>query len=257
MRFDFNGKVAIITGAASGIGKAVARELARLGAHVAICDRDRERGAKLAGELKEYGGDALFAEVDVAEARQVEDFVTETVQWKNKLNFVVHSAGIFPAGSVLEMSEKVWEQVIDVNLKGTFVVNRAVARQLLASGEGRIVNISSPAGKIARANYSAYCSSKAGVTMFTQVLALELAQSGITVNAVCPGQVETAGVLKMLKTEEDTERYRNRVNIIPMGRVAQARDVVGAVLFLLSDAADYITGQCLYVDGGYTAGILT
>ena len=273
--YDLSKRVALVTGAGGerGIGRAVARRLAADGAAVAVADlRLRESGAwggleAVAAEIEASGGRALPLVGSVADAGQVDDMVAATLEHFGRLDIAVNNAGAAAGPDrvpVVELPEAEWDRVQAVNARGTFLCCRAAARHMIErGGGGRIINISSLAGQRGIARYAAYCASKFAVVGLTQVLAQELGPEGITVNAVCPGLVDTerlAGMAEGLRPEGVTaEAYRQELvdanaAMTALGRVAQPEDVARTVAHLASDEAVYLTGLCVSVSGGAWMG---
>jgi len=252
---DLTEKVAIVTGAAMGIGRATALLLAHAGANVAIADLDLEGARKVASEIEALGVKALAIEADVAKAADAKRMVEATVGRLGGVDILVNNAGIFPIKPALDLEEEEWDQVQDINIKGTFLCSQAAARQMVKQGRGgKIVNLASiDAVYPLLVGFAHYDSSKAAVIAFTKNLAKELAPHKINVNAVAPGIVDTPGVRRLaepLGLDPDVV-FSPR---IPWGRLEQPEDVAKAVLFLASDAAEYITGTCLFVEGGFLIG---
>lgn len=245
-----DGKVALVTGAGSGIGAATAVRFAQDGAKVACCDVNLENLEKVVAEIQGGGGEAIAVQCDVSQKAQVEAAFARTVEAFGGVDCVVNNAGITRDKSAKKLSEEAWDAVMAVNLKGTFLVCQAAINQMLAQGRGgRITNTASVAidGNFGQANYSA---SKAGVVGLTRTLALECAKAGITVNAVAPGATDTA----MFNGVPDDIKAMI-VKSIPLRRMAEPREVASVHAFLCSDDASYVTGQLLYVDGGATLGV--
>ena len=245
VRKDLTGKVALVTGAARGIGRAIAHKLAARGASVAIADLLVDAAGAAAEELKSGGFSALALAVDVSSADSVEETVNKTVEKFGSVDVLVNNAGITKDGLLFRMNEADWDSVLAVNLKGVFLTTKAAARVMAQKRWGRIINISSVVGLMGNSGQSNYAASKAGVVGFTKACAKELAGRNITVNAVAPGFIRTE------MTEKLPERAREAfLSAIPLGRPGTAEDVAAAVGFLVSDEAGYITGQVLQVDGG-------
>lgn len=243
------GKVALITGAGGGIGAATARLFAREGARVALNDVRPESLAELSREIAASGGEALALAGSVTVKAEVEQVVQSILQRWGRLDILINNAGVIRDALLPRMSEQAWEEVLAVNLKGSFLCAQAASVPMAAQGGGRIVNTASISalGNIGQANYAA---AKSGVIGLTRTLALELARHNITVNCVAPGFTETpmtAGIPAQLKDE-----FLQR---IPLRRMAQPVDIAAAHLFLAGDEASYITGQVLFVDGGISVGI--
>jgi 3-oxoacyl-[acyl-carrier protein] reductase len=247
---DRASRVALVTGGAHGIGRGIAQAFARSGAKVAIADRgDREAGSTAQEIAADTGAELLPVTVDVRDAASVESAVQRIEAMLGPIDVLVNNAGIYPNTPVVDMDEAEWDAVFDTNVKGMFLVSRAVARRMIDRGlGGRIVNISSGAAESGRIGAAHYCSSKAAVNMFTRVLALELAPHNIAVNAVGPGLIEVPD------WSLSSEYINALIASTPMGRIGQPEDVARAVLYLASPDATYITGTTLYVDGGSLAG---
>ena len=250
---NLSGKSAIVTGAASGIGREIALTLAANGAKVTVADINPEGAASVAGQIAESGGMAVVAQVDVTDSERVNSMVEAATSAFGSLYILVNVAGFGFNSRIVDMREEDWDLVLGVNLKGQFLCCRAAARRMIEQGQGgRIVNIASTAANNARYEGGAYCAAKAGVVQLTKVLALELGEYGITVNAVGPGFTETPA------TVESSDEYRsNFLAQVPAGRSGRTSDIANAVLFLASPLAEYVNGQAIYVDGGYSAGKLT
>lgn len=240
------GKVALVTGASRGIGRAIALTLAEAGADVAINYSGNEAKAmEVVAEVEKLGRKAIAIKANVANAQEVEDMVNQVLDSFGKLDILVNNAGITRDNLIMRMKEEDWDAVIDTNLKGVFNCIKAVTRPMMKQRSGRIINISSVvavAGNPGQANYTA---AKAGVIGLTKTTAKELASRGITVNAIAPGFIETD------MTDVLSENVRSEMmKAIPLGRLGKPEDVAKAVRFLASPDADYITGQLLHVDGG-------
>ena len=251
VQFHFEGQVAVITGAAQGIGAACAERLARDGAAVALWDVDATNGEALAATLRERGQRAAFMPCDVADKSAVDAALAATLQAFGRVDALVNNAGIFKAADFLDIVEADWDAVINVNLKGTFLVGQAVARAMAKTGGGAIVNMSSVNAVMAIPSIASYNASKGGVNQLTRVMALALADHGIRVNAVAPGTIATELARKaVLGSDEAKARILSRT---PMKRLGTPEEVADVCAFLLSGAASYITGEIVYVDGGRLA----
>lgn len=241
-----NGKIAVVTGASRGIGKAIAMKFAQLGATVVI---NYNGSAQKAEEVKQSiiadGGRAVIKQCNVADYDACEAFIKEVIDQFGRIDILVNNAGITKDGLIMQMSEEDFTNVVDVNLKGTFHCIRFASRQMMKQRSGRIINMSSVVGISGNAGQINYAASKAGVIGMTKSAAKELASRGITVNAIAPGYIETdmTNVLSD-KVKEETMKQ------IPLGRLGQTEDIAAAAAFLASDEAGYITGQVLAVDGG-------
>lgn len=238
-------KVALVTGAGRGIGKAIAQGFSDSGAIVAVNDIDTRSSALTVGILH---GEARAYTADVADSAAVNAMVERVVSDFGRLDILVNNAGVEPRASILEMSDEDWQSAINVNLSAAFYTSRAAGRVMKAAGEGVIVNIASIAGhNIPIALRSGYVASKAGLVGFTRECAREFAAYGIRVNAVCPGVIETEMTAHL---RQNTEQMAKWLADIPQGRLGIPEDVAGLVLFLCSDASRYLTGQAINVDGG-------
>lgn len=241
--FGLAGRVCIVTGGAQGIGEACIRRFARENAKVVIADIDDSRGKALATEL---GG--LYVHCDVGDKAQVDALVAQTVAAHGRIDVLVNNAGIFRAADFLEVTEADFDAVLRINLKGSFLVGQAVAREMAKAGKGSIVNMSSVNGVLAIPTISSYNVSKGGINQLTRVMALALADKGVRVNAVAPGTIATELASKAVLTSDEAKaRIMSRT---PMKRLGEPSEIADAVAYLASDAASYITGEIVVVDGG-------
>jgi NAD(P)-dependent dehydrogenase (short-subunit alcohol dehydrogenase family) len=246
----------IVTGAASGIGRAVVTALARRGTPVVLCDVDATGAESLRERLTRDGASAWATAADVTEPGAVERMASEARRAAGPLAGLVNCAGIYPVTPFLELGAGEWDRVLGVNLRGPFLMTQAVARRMIADRvPGSIVNISSTASRLARPGIAHYGASKAGLNQLTAVTAVELAPHGIRVNAVLPGVIATDRVLEGVRSPAGQAEQASKLARIPMGRMGEPAEVVELVLFLLSPAAAYCTGGLFTVDGGYTLGI--
>ena len=248
--FDLSGQVAIVTGAARGLGRALAVGLAAAGAKLALADI-LDLSCTLA-QIEGGGGEAIAVPTDVRDKAQVARLVAETVGRLGTVDVLVNNAGINLIRPTLETSEEDWDLVLDVNLKGAFLCCQAAGRVMLEKGAGAIVNIGSINSEYVFPNSAAYNASKAGVLLLTKTLAYEWGPYGVRVNAVCPGFMETPMLEEIQRGKQGLAE--SRTGRIPLRRFAAPEDLVGAVIFLASPAAAYVTGHALYVDGGWTLG---
>jgi len=238
-------KVAVVTGAARGIGREIALSFARAGADVSAWDVDGEELKSLGSEIEEAGRRFLGLEVDVSESDHVKKAVENVLDGFSRIDILLNNAGITRDNLIIRMSDSDWDSVINVNLKGVFNCTRAVVRVMLKQKKGRIVNISSVIGIFGNAGQSNYAASKGGIISFTKSIAKELASRGITVNAIAPGFIDTEMTRSL--SDEIKEKY---VQTIPLRRMGSVEDVAELALFLVSDEASYITGETIRVDGG-------
>ena len=250
-------KVALITGAGSGIGRESALLFAREGARVVVVDVDDEAGQETVRLIRENGGEATFVHADVSRAEDVRNMIAQAESTYGRLDILFNNAGIFHPkdGSVLETEEEVWDRVIDVNLKGVFLGCKYGIPALLRAGGGVIINTASFVALMGAAvSQIAYTASKGGVLALTREIAVEFARQNIRANALCPGPVETPLLAELLS---DPARRQRRLVHIPMGRFARAAEIAHAALFLASDESSYVNGAAFIVDGGITAAYIT
>ncbi|TWT25353.1 SDR family NAD(P)-dependent oxidoreductase [Planomicrobium sp. CPCC 101110] len=251
-------RTVIVTGAASGIGKGIAEKFAEEGSKLLLVDIKEQ----LLNETKQHlaaaypDAEIKTAAGDLTSADFVEQIIAECKAAFESVNVLVNCAGIFPSTPFLQISREEWSRVIGLNLSATFFLTQAIARLMVETKpeNANIINISSTASEVARPGVAHYCSSKAGVKMLTQVLALELAPHSIRVNAVGPGLVETEALLGTLNNEKAIAEHNEKVSFAPLNRTAELSEIAAAVYFIASKEASYITGQNLLVDGGYSAG---
>ena len=236
----------MITGAARGIGRGIAEELAREGCNVVIADLDQRKDCEpVADEIRKMGVEAIGVGCDVSKKSDVENLIKKTLEKFGRIDIMVNNAGIYPYKPFLDLSEADWDKVIEINLKSVFLCSQEAAKHM---GEGgRIISISSIASMVAFSGLAHYCASKGGINCLTRVMAVELADKKITVNAVAPGAIATPG-----SAGGSEEQMKQTIAMIPAARMGKPSDIANAVAFLASEKSDYITGQVIVVDGGWT-----
>ncbi len=248
--FDLSGKVAMVTGSTRGLGEVAAKALAKAGADIAICGRNKDDLKRVSKEIKKLGRNAVSVYLDVTSADSVQLGVDGIFQHFDKIDILVNNAGINHRVPVLEYTEDAWDSVIDTNLKGYFLVAKVVVPQMIERGYGKVINMSSILGTIALPNQLAYASAKGGVDQMTKVMAIEWAKQGVRVNAIGPTYFETELVAQI---RNDPERFNFINERTPMGRWGYPEELEGILIFLAAPASDFITGQTIYIDGGWTA----
>jgi NAD(P)-dependent dehydrogenase (short-subunit alcohol dehydrogenase family) len=247
--FDLRGKKAMVTGSTRGLGETAAMALAKAGADVAVCGRVKADLARVAGAIRDMGRESVGVSFDVTSKPDIHRGVSEILDQLGPIDILVNNAGMNHRFPVLEYAEEHWDQVLNTNLKGYFLVAQAVVPQMIERGYGKVVNISSILGAVGLPNQLAYASAKGGVNQMTKVMALEWAKQGVRVNAIGPTYFETEMVKQI---REDPERFNFINERTPMGRWGHLPELEGSVIFLAAPASDFITGQTLYVDGGWT-----
>ncbi len=248
--FDLTGKVAMVTGSTKGLGETVALALAKAGAAVAVCGRNPADLERVSGAIKALGRNSAGFHLDVTSREKVHQGVKEILDTFGRVDILVNNAGTNYRVPVLEYPEDQWDLIINTNLKGYYLVAQAVVPQMIERGYGKVINVSSIAGQIALINLMAYASSKGGVNQMTRVMALEWAKLGVRVNAIAPTYFETEMVQQI---RNDPERMKFINERTPMGRFGKLPELEGLVIFLAAPASDFITGQVICIDGGWTA----
>lgn len=248
---SLRGKVAVVTGAGRGIGKAISLALAREGCDCAVVDIRSKAADKVASEIKVLKRRAVFIRTDVSKGVDVERMVEEVMEKLGRIDVLVNNAGIFEFANTEDLSEEDWDRTIDVNLKGSFLCSKAVGKIMIKQKCGKIINVASLAGKAGVPRMAAYCASKAGIISLTKTLAVEWAKYNINVNAISPGMTKTKGNIRAWR--DNTEDYKRYLKRIPLARAAEPEEIARAVVFLAASDSDYMTGQELIIDGGIIA----
>jgi 2-deoxy-D-gluconate 3-dehydrogenase len=248
-KFSLKGKSGIVTGGGSGIGKAIAKGVVQAGAEIMITGRDKERLEMVADELRPFEGPVVPIQTDISKMGDIKNLVDRTVKEFGKIDFLFNNAGIIRRSPSEEFTEKDWDETISTNLKGPFFLAQSVARVMISQKrKGKIINTSSLAAVHGGKRVPAYAASKGGLAQVTKSMANDWAKYNILVNAIGPGWVKTELTEPL---QQDKERFAEITNRIPLGRWADPDDLIGAAIFLASDASDYITGQTIFVDGGW------
>lgn len=244
-------KVAIITGAAQGLGKAIALRYAHEGANIVIADLNEKKGNEVKKEIEAFGKKALFVKIDICVISQIKKMVQKAIEEFGRVDILVNNAGIMIRCPFLEVTEDIWDKTLDINTKGSFFCAQEVAKEMVKSGNGgRIINIASFLGKVGylHSNHAPYEASKAGVITMTKQMAIELAPYKINVNAIGPGIIQTE---MTAKSRRNSSHVAEVMKEIPLGRYAVPEDIAGVVVFLASEDANYMTGTTVFVDGGW------
>ncbi|MBS3147455.1 glucose 1-dehydrogenase [Candidatus Woesearchaeota archaeon] len=242
-------KVAIVTGASSGIGKAIAILFAKQGAHVVIAARSAD-GKKVENEIRKMGGSAIFIKTDVTSNTSVKSMVAQALKTFKRIDILVNNAGIMLGGTAETTSEQTWDAVLDTNLKGTFLCSKHCLPHLKKTKNAAIINIASEWGLNGGQGYAAYCASKGGVVNLTRAMALDHAREGIRVNCIAPGPINTHMLTSAFKKDE----LKYIASLVPLGRIGTPEEVANVALFLASDLSSFVTGSIYSVDGGDMAG---
>jgi NAD(P)-dependent dehydrogenase (short-subunit alcohol dehydrogenase family) len=247
--FELNDKVAMVTGSSRGLGEVAAKALAKAGADVAICGRKSNAVERVSSEIRAMGRNAAWFSFDVTSKQSVWEGVERIMTHFGKIDILVNNAGTNYRVPVVEFPEEAWDLVINTNLKGYFLVAQAVAPQMLQRGYGKVINMSSIFGTTPLPTHIAYAASKGGVNQLTKVMALEWAKKGVRVNAIAPTYFETEMVASI---RNDPDRFKFINERTPMGRWGNLPELEGLVIFLAAPASDFITGQVIFIDGGWT-----
>lgn len=248
--FSLTDRIAIVTGAGRGLGRAIAEGVAEAGAHVVAVSRTPEELEATAQAVRDLGRQALVVPADVTRIDDIDRVVERTLAEFGRIDILVNNAGINIPQFAVDVTEEAWDAIMDVNLKAPFFLCQRAGKVMMEQRKGKIVNLASQMALVGLHKRSAYCASKGGMVQFTKVLAIEWATTGVNVNCVAPTFIETPFTAPMFADKEFREEVVRR---IPMGRVGQPRDVVGAVVYLASDASNLVTGHTLLVDGGWVA----
>ncbi len=246
-KFSLEGKSALVTGAAGGIGSEVALELTQAGARVAVCDIDEAGARRVSAALP----DSIAVSLDLSRAASIDEAVAEVLRQLGRIDILVNCAGVNKREPVLDVSEETFDSIVDVNLKGLYLLSQRVARGMKEHGGGRIIHFGSLTSAVGLGDVSVYAATKGGVAQLTKAMAVEWAKFGIRVNCVCPGFIKTPLTVPLWENEE---RSRWMLERISLGRPGLPEDVAATVLFLAAPAADYLTGTVHFVDGGFMAG---
>ncbi|MBN2135687.1 MAG: glucose 1-dehydrogenase, partial [Acidobacteria bacterium] len=249
MKLQLENKTAIITGAGSGIGRAIAKRFAEEGAGVVIAEIKPDAGKKVEEEIRKAGHKALFVETDVSKSKSVENMVNKTIEEFGKVDILVNDAGILIKKFILEMTEEDWDKVLDTNLKGAFLCIKHSVKYMIEQKKGKIVNIASMGAVIGLHNDYGYCASKGGIMSLTTSLGIDLAPLGINVNAIGPGVIDTPMINDTATQGKDFKK--NGIEKTPRGVIGKPEDIASAALYLASDESDFVVGQTIFVDGGF------
>ena len=250
---SLDGKAAIVTGAGSGIGRAIATLFAEEGARVAVVDVSESDGKETVELLRKRGGDAIFIQGDISNSAIVKRIVETTVKKYERVDILCNNAGVESMGSILEITEENWDKVMSINLKGVFLCSKHSVPKMVENGGGVIINIASVLGLIGSKGEAAYCASKGGIISLTRAMALYFAPHNIRVNCICPGSVLTPTFKRVMTSLGDYEAaFQRNLDKIPLKRIAEPEEIAYAALYLASEKASYITGSVLVIDGGWS-----
>ncbi|WML39676.1 3-oxoacyl-ACP reductase family protein [Neobacillus sp. OS1-2] len=248
--FSLRNKTAIVTGGNRGLGRSIALALAKAGAELVVVGRDQNRNEEVVQEIKNLGRNAMGFSVDLSRINSIQQFVQNVQESFGTIDILVNNAGVSATNFALDITEEEWDKVMNVNVKSLFFCSQAVAKAMKQQGGGKIINVSSVVGAVGDVGISPYTASKAAVINLTKSLALEWARFGIRVNAIGPAYIET----EMNKEELRNEKVRNKIiSKTPMKRLGLPEEITGAILLLASDAGSFITGQTIFIDGGWLA----
>jgi NAD(P)-dependent dehydrogenase (short-subunit alcohol dehydrogenase family) len=245
--FNLTDKIAVVTGGGSGIGKRIALAFSEFGANVIIADIDQKAADLVVSEIKSKGKEAMAIRVDVTQPKEVQEMVTIALRSYGRIDILFNNAGISIRGPAESFSLEDWNKVIAVNLTGMFLCAQAVGKVMIKQGKGKIINTASVSAKLGHPGNLAYAAAKHGVVGMTKVMAVEWAKYGVSVNSIAPGIIKTPMTVKAFT---DPEKYQELTSKVPMGRLGEPEDLIGAVIFLASQASNYITGQTIYIEGG-------
>jgi len=248
--FDLSGKVGIVTGAGRGMGYHIALALAKYGADLVVCSRTVPELERVGEEIEKLGRRVLIQQMDVQKIPEIHAMVSKSVEGFGHIDILVNNAGINIPQWAEDVTEEAWDGIMDINLKGLFFCAQAVGKVMIQQKKGKIINISSQSGSVGLLRRAVYCASKGGVNLLTKVLAVEWAPHNVKVNAIAPTFIETPMTKPMFQDKDFSDYVLGN---IPLGRVGKPEDVIGAVVYLASDASDLVTGHILLIDGGWTA----
>jgi NAD(P)-dependent dehydrogenase (short-subunit alcohol dehydrogenase family) len=245
--FDLTDKIAMVTGGGSGIGRRIALAFSEFGANVIIADIDQKATDLVVSEIKSKGKEAIAIRVDVTQPKEVQEMVTISLHSYGRIDILFNNAGISIRGPAESFSLEDWNKVIAVNLTGMFLCAQAIGKVMIKQGGGKIINTASVSAKLGHPGNLAYAAAKHGVVGMTKVMAVEWGKYGVSVNSIAPGIIKTPMTAKAFTV---AEKYQELVSKVPMGRLGEPEDLIGAVIFLASQASNYITGQTIYIEGG-------